>query len=457
MTNGHETTNGHATNGGSTLVKTRAGREIPHGASQVGVFDLVPKLGYREYWSPVTHDTLVKRKPIGMKMLGEDLVLFRDENNEVKALSDFCPHRGARLSGGIRRTPGGGPDTGKLNNEFNGYVTCPYHGYTFNGEGVCVAALTDGPNSGLVGKLRAPAYPTKTHRGVVWVWMGETEPVPLEDDLPYIGDEDYIFKSYVRRWDMSWTLTIENSQDSHDGKLHRGSIRRVWNLALFRKGARSRDYWGGSKITGEGDDYFYMMALNQGRNAFYPGVNHKWPQHTWWRFLTLPWEARSQQPKPGVPVFDPERKGGLYRLPAIASPGIPPVVSHVRYAVPITEDSCRMWTFTITRKAIKKSWWSEMWWTMHYHFWYTYIFMQGINEQEDLPVQAVGCLDPEQPQKLGGSDASTIYWRRRLPLRSRDYVRKWSQEKLAETAQTVDVTEDQEIESEPLEVGISPS
>ncbi len=461
-------TNGHAGsgsgNGGSTapqraaMVRTREGREIPRGASQVGVFDLVPKLGYREYWYPAIHANLVGRKPVSIKMLGQDLVLFRDENGEVATLSDFCPHRGARLSGGKRRVRGGGPQPGKLNNEFKGFITCPYHGYTYHGQGVCVAALTDGPESGLVGKLRAPAYPTRTHRGIVWVWMGQTEPAPLEDDLPYIGDDDYIFKAYVRVWDLNWSLTIENSQDSHEGKIHRGSPRRVFNLAMFRgRGAGGGAYWGGSRISKEADNHFNISPLAQAGSrpkGYYPGIRSYWPQHTWWKVLKGPFGRG--RPREGAPVFDPERRGGLYQLPSVASPGNPPVGCHLRYVVPITEDTCRMWTFTITRKAIKSSWWARTWWTMHYHFWYTYIFMQGINECEDLPVQSVGCLDPEKPQKLGGSDASTIYWRRRLPLRSRDYIRLWSKDRLSQTEQQVDATEDKEVAEEPIDAFAAP-
>jgi len=456
-------TNGHSDTQRSATVRTREGREIPRGASQVGVFDLVPKLGYREYWYPAIHDRLVKRKPISIKMLGEDPVFFRDEHGNVAALSDYCPHRGARLSGGKPRIAGGGPQPGKLNNEFKGFITCPYHGYTYNGEGYCVAALTDGPNSGLVGKLRAPHYPTETYRGIVWVWMGETEPVPLKDDLPYIGDEDYIFKSYVRNWDLNWSLTIENSQDSHEGKIHRQSLRRIlfgwWNLQLFRGGGRGQGaYWGGSRISQEGDNFFNISPLVQGDRpkGYYEGIKSHWPQHTWWKVIKSR-AAGGNFAGAERMVFDPNRRGGLYQLPAIASPGNPPEVSHVRWAVPITEDSCRMWTFTTTRKSIKKSWWAETWWTIHYHAKYTYSFMQGINENEDLPVQSVGCLDPDKPQKLGGSDASTIYWRRRLPLRSRDYVRKWSKERIIETEEVVEETEEREIQLDPINPYAAPT
>jgi len=467
MTNGHETTNGHATNGGSTLVKTRAGREIPHGASQVGVFDLVPKLGYREYWYPVIHDNLVKRKPIGMKMLGEDLVLFRDENNEVKALSDFCPHRGARLSGGIRRTPGGGPDTGKLNNEFNGYVTCPYHGYTFNGEGVCVAALTDGPNSGLVGKLRAPAYPTKTHRGVVWVWMGETEPVPLEEDMPPgLLDPNFTGRRYlrVRDWEANWTEPVLQGIDFHEFYLHRWAI--FWrifhkNLGFFRP---KPVYQGNVRVADERENAasFRIGAVTYGQ-AYYPGVDAKWPVKAWWRKLGAPSRKTSSINRATPPtdqaygapavtstngnstngangtngngastdVLPANKKlaaglvlfGKAVQLPSIIyfHRGGPGDVVQMRWGVPITEETVRMWTFNVAPKP--KTPFGSFWQALWYYAWRLPSGPVMTNEKEDLAVFKKTRLNLEGPQKLGPLDTGVIYFRRHLAKRARDYQR----------------------------------
>ena len=123
QTNGHQT-NGHQTNGQNG---NGASRYVPRGASGIGVHDYVPELGYREYWYPAVEDKLIKRKPVALKLLGEQVVFFRDANDEVSAVSDICPHRGAFLSGGIGKGMG--------NDEFKGFITCPYHGYTFDSKG----------------------------------------------------------------------------------------------------------------------------------------------------------------------------------------------------------------------------------------------------------------------------------------------------------------------------------
>ena len=79
------------------------------------------------------------------RMLGQDLVMFRGKDGQVKALLDACPHRGAFLSLG--------------DCFYKGFITCPYHGATFDGDGNCVAMLTEGPDSKLVGEMKAFSQP----------------------------------------------------------------------------------------------------------------------------------------------------------------------------------------------------------------------------------------------------------------------------------------------------------
>jgi len=89
----------------------------------------IPPLGHREYWYPALPARDVpKKKPMPLRMLGDDLVFFWGKDGQVKALKDACPHRGAYLSLG--------------DCFYNGTVTCPYHGATFDDEGNCLAFLT---------------------------------------------------------------------------------------------------------------------------------------------------------------------------------------------------------------------------------------------------------------------------------------------------------------------------
>ena len=109
----HTPTNGTIANNGMPL----NGASLPHdaemawreaqGASQIGPFEYVPPMGFREYWYPGVYKKDVgTRKPVCVKMLGEDIVFFRGKGDKVYALFDWCPHRSARLSQGESIFPG---------------------------------------------------------------------------------------------------------------------------------------------------------------------------------------------------------------------------------------------------------------------------------------------------------------------------------------------------------------
>jgi len=90
----------------ATRARDREVKEEARGASQIGPFDYCPRLGFREYWYPgIWSRNVGAKKPVRLKMLGEELVLFRGGDGAVVALNDWCPHRGARLSNGVATSP----------------------------------------------------------------------------------------------------------------------------------------------------------------------------------------------------------------------------------------------------------------------------------------------------------------------------------------------------------------
>jgi len=95
-------------------------------------------MGYRNYWYPAIRAGKLGKKPLHIKLLGDDVVLFRNlETRIAYAMADRCPHRRAPLSQG--------------NIFFPGTLSCPYHGWTFNTDGDLVAVLTEGPDCPMVG------------------------------------------------------------------------------------------------------------------------------------------------------------------------------------------------------------------------------------------------------------------------------------------------------------------
>ena len=110
-----------------------------------------------DHWHPVLSSKKLKDQPVGVRLHGRDIVLFRGANGQVGALDDCCPHRRMRLS---------------LGKVVDNRLQCMYHGWTFDGQGQCVAELTEGPDSRLPGKVTIRAYLPEERWGMVWIYIG---------------------------------------------------------------------------------------------------------------------------------------------------------------------------------------------------------------------------------------------------------------------------------------------
>ena len=174
----------------------------------------LPELGFRNYWYPVLAAWRLRRRPESVRLLGEEVVLFRDRGR-IYALRDRCAHRGARLSRGKCLYPG------------TGTLTCPYHGWTYSGEtGRCVAKLMEGPDTAIPPEARVKSYPVRQHRGVIWLFVGDMGAVPLEDDLPEcLADADaWHTISTWRTYRCNWRVLNDNlCYDLHAPFVHRNS------------------------------------------------------------------------------------------------------------------------------------------------------------------------------------------------------------------------------------------
>ena len=404
------------------------------GASQIGPFDYVPKLGFREYWYPALWAKEVgKRKPKMVTLLGDDVVFFRGRDGSVAALTDWCPHRNARFSLGV--------------SEFPGTITCPYHGYTFDGTGQCVAGLIDHPESPVISKMQAKMYTTEEFQGIVYIWMGETDPVPLMDDLPgellQPGVHRYV---RVKEWETNWVEPIAQGVDFHEGYLHRMQFKWLpmfpkeplwarWMMNVSRLGNKGLGifrpklaYYGGVDIAEESDTFFVTKAkapvFGQG---FHPGVGANWPEKVWWRRLKP--RRRSTQEPPGAASIQGDKRSLLtgnafdhsVELPSKIRAVVQKQSVHLRWMVPKTIDEVRVWTYTmaVQPKTIPGRLWQNVW----YYLWRKPSIIMGTNEKEDLATFMKDRLRFDLPQKLGPMDAGLIYFRRHLARRSRDFRR----------------------------------
>lgn len=362
---------------------------------------LIPTLGLRNYWYPLIQNNKVpKRKPIKISLLGDDLVVFRNKDKEVVALADICPHRGARLSEGHMHWPG--------------YVSCPYHGWTFDGTGENVAVLSEGPNAAICGTAgtQAKHYPTKTLRGMVFVWVGEESPAPIEEDVPEeffddkslllfgIGDND----GY---WDCNWEVALENSMDAHVNYLHRDSMV-VLRGEFYARGARGEH----PVFVGNGFGGLYenssMENSNGGRNPksdYYPNIDIKWPKSRWRRLWTwaLKWNVSGAQGN--VPAPKSIQWCGGHHLPGMFRTEFAYDL-YTRMCVAVEEKKTRLFYYhcTYPKNRIQR-WWQ----TFLYYVYHRYIIEYNFSNQDN---SVMNNQSYNSPEALSITDSEVVQWRR---------------------------------------------
>jgi phthalate 4,5-dioxygenase oxygenase subunit len=124
---------------------------------------------FRRYWQPALMSSELGENdgpPVRVRLLGEDLVAFRDSSGAVGLVDAFCPHRRAPMFFG--------------RNEERG-LRCVYHGWKFDRNGDCVDMPSEPPDSLFKSKVRIGSYPTWEGGGIVWTYMGPPE---LQPDVP---------------------------------------------------------------------------------------------------------------------------------------------------------------------------------------------------------------------------------------------------------------------------------
>ncbi len=162
----------------------------------------------RRYWIPALLANELPAPdspPVRLRLLGEDLVAFRDTQGRVGVLEELCPHRRASLWLG--------------RNEESG-LRCVYHGWKFDVEGRCLDQMNE--PVGFEDKVRAIGYPTCEAGDVVWVYMGPAEQMPPEPDYEWCRAPEG--RRAVRKaWEeCNWLQALEGGIDSsHAPILHR--------------------------------------------------------------------------------------------------------------------------------------------------------------------------------------------------------------------------------------------
>ena len=188
----------------------------------------------RRYWYPIaiTQDLSEERPTKYIRLLGEDLVLFRDKSGRVGLLADHCSHRGASLLYGRVEERG---------------ISCAYHGWLYDCEGNILETPPE-RNDAIMRSVKHTAYPVQLFIGMYWAYLGP-EPAPV------IPNVDVWVRKDGRRtitthppMDCNWFQAQENSVDpAHLQILHQdASFRRrrpVNTTRGFTDDVAGFDFW----------------------------------------------------------------------------------------------------------------------------------------------------------------------------------------------------------------------
>ena len=162
----------------------------------------------REYWMPVLFSSELEADGPArrMKLLGEDLIAFRDTDGRVGLLAAHCPHRGASLF--------------FARNEECG-LRCVYHGWKYDATGQCVDMPNEPPESNFKNKVRAKAYPCRERNGLIWTYLGpRSTPPPLPDlEFNMLPESHVSIRKNLQ--ECNWVQGLEGNIDSsHLSFLH---------------------------------------------------------------------------------------------------------------------------------------------------------------------------------------------------------------------------------------------
>jgi phthalate 4,5-dioxygenase len=167
----------------------------------------------RRYWQPALLSEELPETdgaPVRVRLLGEDLIAFRDSSGKVGLVDAFCPHRRAPMFFGRNEECG---------------LRCVYHGWKFDRDGSCVDMPSEPPDSLFKTKVRIGAYPTHEAGGMILAYLGPPETNPGAPDYELLrvpAASRHIGKSYQ---DCNWLQALEGGIDSaHFAFLHNNDL-----------------------------------------------------------------------------------------------------------------------------------------------------------------------------------------------------------------------------------------
>ena len=170
----------------------------------------------RHFWMPaLLEEEIIEPDgaPVRLRLMGEDLVAFKDTEGKIGILDAYCAHRRANLFFGRNEECG---------------LRCVYHGWKYDVTGQCVDMPSEPDDSRLANKIQIKSYPTVLRGGVIWVYMGPKEFTPEPPNFEWStlpASQRYATK---RLQQCNWAQAVEGGIDSsHISFLHSRSDKQL--------------------------------------------------------------------------------------------------------------------------------------------------------------------------------------------------------------------------------------
>lgn len=153
----------------------------------------------RRYWWPIWYSEQTTSKPVPVRLLAEDLILFRQGDGMLGLLDKRCPHRGASLEFGRVEADG---------------IRCCYHGWKFRADGQCCDMPAEPAGTPLMAEVRQTAYKVQEVAGLVFAYIGP-DPAPLLPRYDLLFRNDCHRVLYSKEEHCNWLQRAENGYDPH--------------------------------------------------------------------------------------------------------------------------------------------------------------------------------------------------------------------------------------------------
>jgi phthalate 4,5-dioxygenase oxygenase subunit len=211
---------------------------------------------FRRYWQPACLSVELPEKdgtPVRVRLLGEDLIAFRDTQGRVGLVDAYCPHRRAPLFFGRNEECG---------------LRCVYHGWKFDVDGNCTDLPSEPEGSPMKANIKIKHYPTFEQAGIIWAYLGPSATMPSRPDYEWMrapATHCHISKTFEH---CNYLQGLEGGLDTaHSSYLH--------NLNLHNRSLpRQRDRAPNLDVIRTDYGYSYISTRKLGEDGNYVRVYH---------------------------------------------------------------------------------------------------------------------------------------------------------------------------------------